>query len=90
MECYRYYKKGHYKNKCRASGGERNKILEIKKEVDHDSLYWSAYYKDYCRTHENKKENAGYYPEQGRQVCMVTHNEEDPDDYNTEPDHPND
>jgi hypothetical protein len=90
VECYGCYKKGHYKNECRASEKTQNKVLEVKKAVDHDSLHWSACYKDYCRAHDNEKENAGYYPGQDRQVCMVTHNEGDPDDYDTEPEHPND
>jgi hypothetical protein len=88
VECYGCYKKGHYKNEYRASGTAQNKVSEVKKAVDHNSLHWSACYKDYYRAHDNRKENAGYYPGQGRQVCMVTHNEGDPDDYDTEPDHP--
>jgi hypothetical protein len=62
----------------------------VKKAVDHDSLYWSACYKDYYRAHDNRKENAGYYPRQGRQAFIITHNEEDPDDYDTEPEYLND
>jgi hypothetical protein len=52
----------------------------MKKAVDHDSLHWSACYKGYYRTHDNEKENAGYYPGQDRQICMITHNEEHPSD----------
>jgi hypothetical protein len=87
MECYGCHKKNHYKNKYRASGKTQKIVLKIKKTVDHDSLYWSACYKDYCRAHDNGKENAGYYPEQDRQVYMVTYNEEDPDNYDTEPEY---
>jgi hypothetical protein len=90
VEYYGCYKKGHYKNEYRVSGKTQNKISEVKKAVDYNSLHWSACYKDYYRAHDNRKENAGYYPGQGRQVCMVTYNKGDPDDYDTEPDHPND
>ena len=90
VECYGCHKKGYYKNEYKASGKTQNKVSEMKKAVDHNNLYWSACYKDYCRAHDNRKENAGYYPGQGRQVCMVTHNEEDPDNYDTEPEHPSD
>jgi hypothetical protein len=83
VEYYGCHKKGHYKNEYRASGKTQNKVSEVKKTVDHNGLHWSACYKDYCRAHDNGKKNAG----QGRQVCMVTHNEGDPDDYNTEPEH---
>jgi hypothetical protein len=65
-------------------------VSEIKKAVDHGSLYWSACYKDYCQFHENRKENAGYYPGQGRQVCIITYNEGDPDNYDIEPEYPSD
>ena len=65
-------------------------MLEVKKAVDYNNLYWSACYKDYYRAHDNGKENIGYYPEQDKQVCMVTHNEGDPDDYDTEPKYLND
>jgi hypothetical protein len=90
VEYYGCHKKGHYKNEYRASGKTQNKVSEVKKTVDHNNLHWSACYKDYCRAHDNGKENAGYYPGQGRQVCMVTYNEGDPDDYNTEPEHQSD
>jgi hypothetical protein len=90
VECYGYHKKGHYKNKYRISGKTQNKVAEVKKTVDHDSLHWSAYYRDYYRAHDNGKENTEYYPGQDRQVCMVTHNEENPDNYDTEPEHPSD
>jgi hypothetical protein len=63
MEYYGYHKKGHYKNEYKISGRTQNQVLEIKKPVDYGSLYWSACYKDHCRFHENRKENAGYYPE---------------------------
>jgi hypothetical protein len=53
----------------------------VKKVVDYDNFYWSACYKDYYRAHDNKKENAGYYPEQDKQIYIITHNEGDPDDY---------
>jgi hypothetical protein len=66
VEYYDYHKKGHYKNEYRISGKTQNKVSEMKKTVDHNNLYWSACYKDYCRAHDNGKENAGYYPGQGR------------------------
>ena len=62
----------------------------MKKTVDYNSLHWSACYKDYYRAHDNGKENTGYYPEQDRQVYIITHNEGDPDNYDTEPEYPND
>jgi hypothetical protein len=65
-------------------------VVEIKKTVDHGSLHWSAYYKNYYQFYENGKENAGYYPEQDRQVCIIIYNKEYLDDYDTKPDHPND
>jgi hypothetical protein len=66
VKYYGYHKKGHYKSKYRSTSKEQNKIAEVKKTVDHDNFYWSIYYKDYCRAHENGKENTGYYPEQDR------------------------
>jgi hypothetical protein len=90
VECYGCYKKGHYKNKYRVSGKTQKIVSEVKKAVDHNNLHWSACYRDYCRAHDNRKENAGYYPGQDRQVCMVTHNEGDPDDYDTKLEYPND
>jgi hypothetical protein len=65
-------------------------MSEIKKAVDYNNFYWSACYKDYYRAHDNRKENAGYYPEQNRQAYIVTHNKRDPDDYNIKPDYPSD
>jgi hypothetical protein len=66
VEYYGCYKKGHYKNEYRASRKTQNKISEVKKIINYDSFYWSACYKDYYRTHDNGKENAGYYPGQDR------------------------
>jgi hypothetical protein len=63
VEYYGYYKKDHYKNEYRAPGKTQNQVLEVKKPIDYDSLYWSACYKDYYRAHKNRKENIEYYPE---------------------------
>jgi hypothetical protein len=90
VECYGYYKKGHYKNECRASGKTQKTVSEVRKAVDHNNLYWSVCYKDYYRAHDNGKENAGYYPERGRQVYIVIYNKGDPEDYDMEPEHPSD
>jgi hypothetical protein len=65
-------------------------MSEIKKTVDYNNLYWSACYKDYCRAHDNGKENAGYYSGQDRQIYIIIHNEEDPDNYNIKPEYPSD
>jgi hypothetical protein len=62
VEYYGCYKKGHYKNKYRVYKKTQNKVSEVKKAVDYNSLYWSVCYKDYYRAHDNGKENAGYYP----------------------------
>jgi hypothetical protein len=90
VECYGCHKKGHYKNKYRVSGKTQKTVLEVKKAVDHNSLYWFACYKDYYRAHDNGKKNAGYYPGQDRQIYIITYNEGDPDDYDIEPEHPSD
>jgi hypothetical protein len=90
VEYYGCHKKGHYKNKYRISGKTQKTVSEIKKTVDYDSLHWSACYKDYYRAHDNGKENAGYYPGQDRQVCIITYNKEDPNNYDTEPEYPSD
>jgi hypothetical protein len=62
VEYYGCHKKGHYKNEYRVSRKTQNKVSEVKKAVDHNSLHWSACYKDYYRAHDNGKKNAGYYP----------------------------
>jgi hypothetical protein len=90
VEYYGCHKKDHYKSEYRASGKIQNQVSEIKKPVDHDSLHWSACYKDYYQFYENREENAGYYPEQDRQVCIITYNEGDPDDYDIESEYSND
>jgi hypothetical protein len=39
VEYYGCHKKGHYKSEYRTTGKRQNKVSEVKKAVDHNSLY---------------------------------------------------
>jgi hypothetical protein len=81
-DCYNCGKPGHMSKECRSKKAETkfNANKEEKKEKEeksetkakiaanreHDSMHWSACGDDSCRTHEEMKNNTGYWPKKTR------------------------
>ncbi|TID00080.1 Retrovirus-related Pol polyprotein from transposon opus [Colletotrichum higginsianum] len=77
--CFNCEKPGHIARDCRQPKRLQNRPLPedtkkaniAKKEVPHEQLSWTACYSDECPTHQDGKEQAGWYPKEPKNKTVA-------------------
>ncbi|KAK6224224.1 reverse transcriptase domain protein [Colletotrichum tabaci] len=77
--CFNCEKPGHIARECRQPKRLQNRPLPedtkkaniAKKEVPHEQLSWTACYNDGCPTHQDGKEQAGWYPREPKNKTVA-------------------
>ncbi|TIC95016.1 Retrotransposon-derived protein PEG10 [Colletotrichum higginsianum] len=79
FKCYNCDKPGHMARECRQPKKQRfqpvpeksRQINIASKDIPHASLSWTACYDDNCLTHQDSKEQSGWYPKPPRTLAMA-------------------
>ncbi|KAK6213447.1 reverse transcriptase domain protein [Colletotrichum tabaci] len=77
--CFNCEKPGHIARDCRQPKRLQNRPLPedtkkaniARKEVPHEQLSWTACYRDSCLTHQDGKEQAGWYPREPKNKTVA-------------------
>ncbi|TIC91053.1 Transposon Tf2-6 polyprotein [Colletotrichum higginsianum] len=77
--CFNCEKPGHIARDCRQPKRLQNRPLPedtkkaniARKEVPHEQLSWTACYSDSCLTHQDGKEQAGWYPREPKNKTVA-------------------